>query len=811
MFNTSHTKFFPTIALSAIVFLPPPVVAQDTLIRTDRGVQHVITIHTQATDSWLLLYIGPRSEQQYNTLMATIQKGYLAQMEILLRQLQPSSEEHARFVNEFGLLQDSLWAIAVPLGNNRFRCSAQGNELPTNEDLQIALENAGIKSPIRQLTDFLKQNPDHLDARMELLSHLSRFAEERTRQALLLDVKTAAQLTREEQSFSAILRKLTIDTELLSDKKLDSEQDTEIWGQYYKELRTLFSNDDWRLISFPRSQFLIPVDGCSPMMVQLYRQNIPKVEAFLEEYPSNTQIWQTYGHMLSITGQNPRRALLDRIVPSPDMRWPVPEVLDLLLMEDREKGNWAYIAETLMGYWPRLRSYTLGFHFAPQAANGFINSSWSTELKPVLESLIKTNRIEDAERVISDTAKVPRFKDIQRRAAELAMNLGRQDLQTKWLAMHIPEKTGYDIDDVYEMFGQFPPSPRLVIINGKDDSNKLVDALLRQSRIVDWRVMRTDLGMELSYYLREREGWHEFETRWALFYNDSMLNHGQGLPTEEALIQALESSRAQIPAVALRRFISEHPNQFEAKESLLRELKRIAVQKTLDKLGAGAGIDLTLKLSDADDQAIWSEYVAMYRQLLPYYLERGRPAWNWQGSPCDSAFFVHSNIMENFAHYFLPQIEVALQRQPSNSLLWSAWASLYDLDDRRNLIKFLDSLEFSPLADRWTANIPPNARTLVARYRQRSNWQRVIELLERIWDVRQVGFELHSTYFIRYIWTQDIQPLLEAYLRLGKNSEANELIRFWSQSPVWQEIKQSAVDIAKKCEKETLAEQWGRL
>jgi len=57
----------------------------------------------------------------------------------------------------------------------------------------------------------------------------------------------------------------------------------------------------------------------------------------------------------------------------------------------------------------------------------------------------------------------------------------------------------------------------------------------------------------------------------------------------------------------------------------------------------------------------------------------------------------------------------------------------------------------------------------------------------------------------------DIQPLLEAYLRLDKNRQANELIQVCSQSTAWQQIKQSAVDLAKKCEKEVLAEQWEKM
>ena len=96
---------------------------------------------------------------------------------------------------------------------------------------------------------------------------------------------------------------------------------------------------------------------------------------------------------------------------------------------------------------------------------------------------------------------------------------------------------------------------------------------------------------------------------------------------------------------------------------------------------------------------------------------------------------------------------------------------------------------------------------MMSKYEERSNWHGIIDIQEWRWEMlRESPSRLDE-----FSWQADISQLLEAYLRLDKSSEANELIRVWSQSPAWQDIRQNAVDLAKKCDKNTLAEQWGKL
>jgi hypothetical protein len=804
-------KLIPAIVFSLFASMAAPMVAQPMR---------------------MILHVGESDGALHDGLQALCGADELEEMSIGFQSIQPDSDRYTQYVNEYGLARDSAWALMLFVtGEYRYRCLIQGSALPTVADIQKALYEAGVKGPIRTMRDFLKQHPDHLDARLQLLDFLRVTAEDRTMRALQLNSvddpyhfsKYHIRLESGAEMRGPYYRSVAIDTSALDDKQLDPEQDIVIWGPYAQELQTLFASGDWRLVDLGHIGHRFPVEACSPMMVQIYRSYISKVEAFLEEYPSNPRFWDFYGWIASITKHGSVRVLFDRIAPTPieHSTWFDEQLLSLLIPEEETKGNWGYIAETL---WPKWSKTHRDAIFSIQR---FVNLSlppaetelmrqgqkeaiWKYELRPLIEALIKTNRIADAETVILDYAKFATFKDYQSRAANLALACNRRDLQTKWLAFQIPEvPLRRDLD-----FSDYA-SPILVTINGEETYNQKIDAMLKQSRIIDWDLRRINPNAEWPELLRQREGWQEGETHWALLYQNKILAHGLGSPTEDALVQELELSRVRIPANILRRFVVEHPAQFEAKEELLLELKRLAEKKTLEKLGKDAGTNTERMLSDEDDQTIWGEYAYFYRQILPYLLEQGRrQPWIWYNSSCDSSFFIHSRTMKSLAHLFLPRLEAALTRQPSEDFLWGAWSAFSMLDGRRHFRDIKDTLVLQPIED--PLRLPPDMirASLLRLHSTRSEWQDIVDIQEWRWETTRGYMEKNpatkSYYLNQYFWPQ-WQSLLEAYLRLGKNGETNELIRIWSQSPDWQEIKQNVVALAKRCDRAVLAEQWNKL
>ena len=795
-------KAIPAIVISIFATMAVPILAQSP----------------QLGNSCTLWHIRDRSESLYQVLQDTLRTEELAGMRIAFNSMPKNSAQHTQYVREEGLSLTSLWGLRVPAtpGTAQYRFLLQGTEPPTAIDIQSALDKAGIKSPIRASMDFLRQHPDHLDAKVRLLSYLRQTAEERTRQVLNLEAPTA--------SIAPFLL-VVFDTSSMDGKHLEPEQDTAIWGPYAMELQTLFANGDWRLMGLNWMRSQMPVEACSPTMVQLFQRLIPEVEAYLEEMPSIPYLWQTYGWMTSITKRGSAQRLVDKIVPPPDMQWPNMQAVSLLLSEEMPNGNWGAIAEMLWSDWPNRRRFLIsGINIVASTeeqrlymARRFLNENWRERERSLMESLIMANRIEDAETVFLDIARNPLFRDVQGMAAELALSLGRQDLNEKWLALQMPEKEKPTIVDLQIALFAPDSAPRLAVINADESGLRQIQTLLAQSRTNEWRLAQATLSPELSEFLRIREGWPEGQTHWALYHDNKILTHAPGLPTENALILELESFPTR--ASVLRRFISEYPSNFAAKESLIEELKRIAERKVGEKYGEVAGIDDTRTLTYEEDQDIWGEYASLYRQTLPDILERVSPNSRATQNAWSSDFYIHSPIMKSLATSYAQRAEAALIRQPTDLLLWGVWISITDLSPNRGFKDIQKALVLPPgmdITENYVAwlnvtnnTIPPSGSRarLLSRYKAKSNWKEVIDLLTELSNKLREAKTLMNTFY----WSSIMQPLLEAYLHLDKTSDISDFIQFWSQTPVWPQIKQSAVDLAKNCGKETLAEQWGKL
>jgi hypothetical protein len=346
--------------------------------------------------------------------------------------------------------------------------------------------------------------------------------------------------------------------------------------------------------------------------------------------------------------------------------------------------------------------------------------------------------------------------------------------------------------------------------------------LRRDGRIFDWNIrnLTWQLDPPLQELLQRREGWPEGIAYWSLFDSKGrVLTHGPGLPTADTLYQTLSNNNVETPADFLRRFVREHPSSFEAKTVFLQELFRIASYKTRQKFGEDAGINPDHMLSSEDDRAIWGEYASLCRQVLQHLLNQNRTPWTWAG-PNASDIFIHSRAMKEVAAWILPQLETSLYRQPTNDLLWSLWVSMSDLAEAgRSFRELKESLVLSPV-DNPLHLMPVFPRqSLLAKYYRRQNWQGII-------DIQEFDFARFSTFepdsrLMGYYFFQEEElflTLLEAYLRLDKNHEANELVKICTRFHRLPgddrdrgSFRQRAIEVAEKCEKTALVHQWKRM
>ncbi|MCL1893644.1 MAG: hypothetical protein FWG02_05340 [Holophagaceae bacterium] len=815
-------KILMALMFFATAFAQSPLV--ERRMRTARFVN--------GSSSAFLLHIGEQSSSLYAGLSSLCKGDELLEMNLTFESVQTTSPVYSRFMSELRLGQNSLWALTDDLG----RVLLQGSELPEADFLRQTLENAGIKSPVRKLRDFIKQHPNHIDARMHLLKILRNIAETRTMQTLQLDLKSMNNQGGAEVYYSIFTNSPLIDTSDLDEKTLSPQQDIKIWGPYAQEFDVLFNSGDWRFwninnwFDFRR---WVPVDACSPTVVQVYRRHISKVEEYLEAVPTNMQVWELYGWMHSIVKPGFSKSVLDRLIPPSDesTSWPYGKALGFFIAQEITRNNWDNIAETL---WPRWNKIRLGARFQigqaerinagitsitkeiiENQSKGMIEAVLKDTVLPLVESLINANRIHDAETIILDLAKFPAYKDLQRRAGELALNCGREDVASQWAIIEIPEKPDKpDMDDVMaETHYYNTQTAILVIING-EASAKDVSTLINQNRVRKWELGSSILNPGLSELICQQMGWQVGVSQWALVdSNGRIIGHGANLPTEDLLCQTLEQNSIRTPAEFLHRFVIEHPNHFTAKINLLGKLKDEAEALTKEKIGKDAGVDDTLLLSDEDDQAIWGEYAVLCHSVITYVTEQASSNWAGAGyNHASSRYFIHSKKMKNLAPSLLEMVEWSLVRQPTNPQLWALWMPWSELKPNYNFTNFKETLVVSPESD--PLDLPPSfsARWMMMReYHMRQRWQKIIDLQE--WRLQVILADLG-----RYggeaerLWGYEWQPLLEAYMGLEKDKEADELLKLWNtQSAGWQKTKESAIALANKHGRTALAERWAKL
>jgi hypothetical protein len=501
--------------------------------------------------------------------------------------------------------------------------------------------------------------------------------------------------------------------------------------------------------------------------------------------------------------------------------WPSGEARGFLIGVAQAEKNWGLLAETLWDKWSKTYLTALGqlrtdFSYLPQEyvekmKQTFRDGTWKNDIKPLLESLIRANRVGDAETVILDLARFPDYKGFQQMAAELALSCGNKRLQTKWLTLEIPSVSLSDEELLsLEIKLSFHNrlSAILIVINGEQFEEQ-INSILEQGRMLTWSIENVQVEPALSEALRKREGWAEGEIHWGLFdANAKMFASGQGFPSEEILYRALEASLIPSPVEILRSFVNKHPNHYSAKMDLLSFQKWLSENKTKEKLGKDA--DKNLKLSEEDDQAIWGEYALLFQKVLNYSLEQGRPEMVIYG-PCRSDYFIYSPKMMRLIRSILPKIEAALKRQPTDFSLWQWWLDFAGLLEYRHFTELKDTLLLPPMDDH--LELLPDAVTRIVtllNYENRADWLGIIDLQKWRWEAIQGSPKLDK--WLGASWQTDWKPLLEAYLRIERYKEANELVKISSQSKEWNETnKKIAVDVAKKCGKTALAEQWENL
>jgi hypothetical protein len=758
------------------------------------------------------IYLGRDGKDALGQLQALTRFDEFAEINLRFQVLEPASQSAAALRRELRLNAESAWVLADLRGN----CLIQGEKLPNIEEISQALQKAGIKSPIKVLREFLKKRPDHLGARTQLLSHLRRVAEARTVKLLRLDLKTTRELQQQdsyENYYRLNTRRASIDTSDIKGKKLDDKDDLEIWGAYAQEIDNLFSTGDWRLCDlFDRNQ-QIPADGCSRLMKIVYKRRLPQVYQALCERPSNPTLWRAYGWMRSIARDKPIRLALTAMRPSPtkEADWPPEEVYAFFAEEAIEQNRWENLADLLWEkrhkilyilrephlFWGSLSNLTIDQR---NIVTYNYNMQKRDYIDPLLESLIMTGRVDEAEFIITYLAKLPHFTDIIKHAIDLAVKRDRPDLSTKWSALRVEPKTDFDIDDLKALLYIYSNSnPCVLLINYKEKLS-IFEEFPKLGLVSEWKLYYTTLSGDLSELIIKRENWDANETRWALINPDTKVITSQaGLPTSSAITAALEESGIEKTTNALRKFIREYPNHFEAKAELLSLLSDLALEETKQKISEIKTDGTKPGLSASDDLLIWSEYVSLLRQYLQFCVNNSQ--------------FIHSNDLfikilsqiDEIIKYspmtlaltkeILPDASLNVLRCPTSYEFWYLWTALSDPMSNEQFFNLMSDITPSPLDD--SHSVPPNAikSDLLDRYKSCGNWQGIVNVFGHFMGA--LTGESGADIYI-FFSGMDTMLLLEAYLNLNQEEKIKEMLDVWKPSSNWGYIEIQVKELFKK-------------
>jgi hypothetical protein len=769
-------------------------------------------------ESALMIYFGVEGDKALREIRNSLHSVELAPMNIRLVTQGPAPTEYGSadvFRRELRLKSGSVWALA----NRKGILLAQGEVAPSTQMLAKALEEDKIHSPIKVIKDFIKSNPDHLDAKSELLLLLRKSAIARTIGVMELNVKTDDVLpmdinAQSELHYKSLSQRAKFDFAPFQGKQLEDEDDKEIWGEYAREVEYLFRTGEWRLAFLTNYRWNIPAEICSPMMKSLYRHLLPQVEQALRERPSSylsDEYWHTYAWMRSIAGADGSiKSMLDSMALSPTKKtdWPPESVFSLFEQEAREQGRWGNYAELL---WGKLDEVIYEQIEYAMRNNAIRNSEFFSFfpvtfllvqrdfIDPLLESLIKVSRIEDAEKVIMSLARLPRFRDLPKHAAEIAEKFVRADLASRWANLQIKPKSNEkileDLESVLYFRTKNKYSPTLFFINGSIPGSPYIGGSdIRLGDIVDsatgldgWEIDVTILDKDMSDLMLRRENWYGGEFRWALVNNErQVIASGTDTPTEDILVNALEVARVEKATDKLRQFIKEYSDHVEAKEELAQRLKKDAAAKTTEIFQKSQGAE-KITLTPEEDYKIWGEYATLFRQVANYYSD------NVPNTATHVDAFQNDEVMRRrptmaaLAKELLPIFAANIARLPTEGGFWTMWVILADPKSNTQYASLMETVKPQPFAR--NLQVPPSGflGVLANRYKWNNNWQGIVNVFGDFLEASNLVASSPGYRFPRFRYSVDSMLLLEAYMNLGQERKVNELLKIWKQSVNWKE------------------------
>jgi hypothetical protein len=311
----------------------------------------------------------------------------------------------------YGWSKGAHWALVDAAG----RILAEGVGQPMVPGLVSAVAQAGVKSRTQELVDFLRQNPDHLEARSALLRERVLVANRRTLASLgpAKEAASGGEGTPPEPA-----------------RELDAEKDLKIWSTVARQLDELLSTFQPETAWEVGTSLRVALAEHSPLVKAVLVRHRSSMEEALRRRPNAAEPWTVWLMASRKCGGWPLMPLIQSLQPLPGTgpgEWPPMMVQTEYVKDARARRDWASIRDLLEPRWEWMRSREFG--------QGFMGNLWGQTLSPLLEALVSLGEVEAADQVVNDAMANVAWSGLPGQARDLATRLNRPDLAARWGAL----------------------------------------------------------------------------------------------------------------------------------------------------------------------------------------------------------------------------------------------------------------------------------------------------------------------------------------------------------------------------------------
>ena len=713
---------------------------------------------------------------------------------------------------KYELSLSAAW-IALDMEN---KLIVSGAIAPSHGEFDAMLEQKGIRTPLKIVRAFLRENPDHLDAKGDLLREVRRRA----------------------------LARLPADLS----EDLDAKADLKIWGVLASETDNVFKGDWMGIdIDFFRPDQDQP-EKYSKLTRAVFRKRINSVESAIREQPCDSGLWNIWAWMARSIPDYKWKTFINTIEPfvfsdlNSIISSPSPDVCVWLIEESRQKKDWdtvikfARIARAFF----REPSASKKDEWTP-ARSGFTFMEWGKRIEgfpvksayaPHLEALLRLGRLDEANdvydemiRIEGKTTKergVPKT-DNGRLAANVARAAGMEELAKIWEQGEPINKAPYaelinfDGFPVFYTFAGFEGN-----LQYQTNFSKIINKLSARLRVYHstWSKNDTNDAINTTINWKKEDG-----ERWALIGGDaSVLEQGVGMPEAEKLQDIVNRYNIKDTSDYYRDYMSEYGTQPGLELGLAFEIINRKLDELSDNKQSAPGN------SNLDD-ALWTEAGNYLKKILAYH---AGILVNMPSVSSDDDVSLQNLPIKPLSKPLLTTIESLLKRKPSSSLLWNQWLFWREAEGvHRSLESLIEEIKPSPLSAPGTVPPVDVFDVYYKECKENERWSKVIELLRSVWDREFDRITSHqkksdsdlsgngqdktvdfSALFARMysdrLGDEVGIPLMEAYLRDNKPGEAREIFNAWlNRGGKFKDVTK-IIELAREKGYESLARELGK-